>query len=125
VITERSTDETAASAQVIRWGAWTLSASLVIAGILFGLVEFGVIEGPGPPRGIPNEYPTHLGYLFADERVVFPYEIAGAVLFSLGFLAFASIGLGLRNLVGPRDLDRHDRLPHASRSPPGSSWSRS
>jgi hypothetical protein len=103
VITEAPTDETAASAQVIRWGAWVLSASLVIAGILFGLVQFGAIEGPGPPPGVPNEYPTQLGYFFADERVVFPYEVAGALLFSLGFLAFAAIGLGLRNLTGTRD----------------------
>lgn len=103
MIAERSTDETAASAQVIRWGAWALSASLVIAGILVGLVEFGVIEGPGPPPGVPNEYPTQLGYFFADERVVFPYQVAGAVLYSLGFLAFAAIGLGLKNLVGSRD----------------------
>ena len=75
----------------------------MVAGILFALVEFGVIEGPGPPRGLPNDYPLHLGYYFADQRVVFPYEVAGAVLFSLGFLAFACIGLGLKSMTPERD----------------------
>jgi hypothetical protein len=96
-------DEAAAWKRVLRWSALALTACLVVAGILFALVEFGVIEGPGAPAGIPNDYPTHLGFYFADQRVVFPYEIAGAVLFSIGFLAFAGIGLGLRSMVPARD----------------------
>jgi hypothetical protein len=95
--------EAASWTRVLRWAAWALTACLVVAGILFALVEFGLIEGPGPPRGIPNDYPTNLGYYFADQRVVFPYEVAGAVLFSLGFLAFACIGLGLKYMTPARD----------------------
>jgi hypothetical protein len=97
------TDEAATWAKVLHWSAWALTACLVAAGILFALVEFGVIEGPGEPAGLPNDYVIHLGYYFADQRAVFPYEVAGAALFSLGFLAFAGIGLGLKSLVPPRD----------------------
>jgi hypothetical protein len=75
----------------------------VAAGTLFALIEFGVIEGPGPPAGIPDDYAINLGYFLADQRVVFPYEIAAAVLFSLGFIALAGIGVGLRGLEGPRN----------------------
>jgi len=96
------TDEAAAWIKVLHWSAWALTACLVGAGILFFLVEFGAIEGPGPPAGLPSDYVLNLGYYFADQRAVFPYEVAGAVLFSLGFLAFAGIGLGLKSMTPPR-----------------------
>lgn len=43
---ETSTDEMATWTRVIHWSALALAACLVIAGILFALVEFGAIEGP-------------------------------------------------------------------------------
>ncbi|HET9671458.1 MAG TPA: hypothetical protein VFQ40_01250, partial [Actinomycetota bacterium] len=89
---------------MLRWASWALAACFIVAGVLFALIEFGVIEGPGPPAGIPDDYPTNLGYFLADQRVVFPYETAAAVLFSLGFIALAGIGIGLRSLAGPGDL---------------------
>jgi hypothetical protein len=98
-----STDVAATWVKVLRWSAWVLTACLVAAGILFILVEFEVIEVPGVPPGLPNDYPTRLGYYFADQRVIFPYEVAGSILFALGFLAFAAIGLGLRSLTPHRD----------------------
>jgi hypothetical protein len=62
-----------------------------------------VIDVPGIPPGLPNDFPVRLGYYFADQRVIFPYEVAGSILFALGFLAFAAIGLGLRSLTPHRD----------------------
>lgn len=88
---------------LLRRASWALAACFVAGGVLFALIEFGVIEGPGPPAGIPDDYPTNLGYFLADQRVVFPYETAAAVLFSVGFIALAGIGIGLRSLAGPRD----------------------
>jgi hypothetical protein len=96
-------DETVPWARILHWAAWALATCFVLAGILFVLVESGVIEGPGAPPGIPNDYPTRLGYFLADQRVIFPYETAAAVLFSLGFIALAGIGVGLRGVAGPRD----------------------
>ena len=96
-------DEAANWRTVLHWAALALVVCLVVAGILFSLVEFGAIEGPGEPAGIPNDYPTHLGYYFADQRVVFPYEVAGAILFSLGFLAIAVIGFGLKKMTPATD----------------------
>jgi hypothetical protein len=95
-----SAEETTSWTTALRRATLALAVCLVVAGILFVLVEFGVIEGPGPPPGTPREYPTQLGYFFADERVIFPYQIAGGLLFSLGFLALAAIGMGLRSLAG-------------------------
>jgi hypothetical protein len=98
-----STDVAATWVKVLRWSAWALTVCLVAAGILFVLVEFEVIDVPGTPPGIPNDFPVRLGYYFADQRVIFPYEVAGSILFALGFLAFAAIGLGLRSLTPHRD----------------------
>ena len=101
---EAAIDEKAPSwRSLLRWSAWALTACFVLAGILFFLIEFGVIEGPGMPPGTPNDYPTHLGYSFADERVIFPYEVAGSALFALGFLVLAGLGFALRGFVGSRD----------------------
>ncbi len=97
-------DETAPTwPKMLRWSAWALTACFVAAGILFFLIEFDVIQGPGAPPGTPNDYPTQLGYFFADQRAIFPYEVAATALFALGFFAFAGVGLGLRSLVGRRD----------------------
>lgn len=93
-------EETATWTRVVHWAALALAASLLVAGVLFALVEFGVVEGSGPPADAPNDYPIQLGFYFADQQVIFPYQIAGGLLFSLGFLAFALIGLGLRSLSG-------------------------
>lgn len=89
--------------RVLRWSAWALTACLGAAGILFVLVEFDIIDVPGLPAGIGNDYPVRLGYFFADQRVLFPYEVAGSILFAFGFLAFAAIGLALRSLTSQRD----------------------
>jgi hypothetical protein len=94
-----TTTETSSWRDVLHWSALALVVCLVIAGILLSLVEFGAIEGPGAPAGTPNDYTIHLGYYFADQRVVFPYEVGGAVFYSLGFLAFALVGLGLKNMM--------------------------
>jgi hypothetical protein len=98
-----SADDVATWLRMLRWSIWILTACFVAAGILLFLIEFDVIHGPGTPPGTPNDYPIHLSYFFADQRVVFPYEVAGSTLFAIGFLAFAGVGLGLRRLSGSRD----------------------
>ena len=52
---------------------------------------------------------------------MFPYEVAGAVFYSLGFLAFAFIGLGLKSMTPARDPNGAI-MREPSPSPPGS-WS--
>lgn len=99
-----TSDETDATwLRMLHLSIWVLTVCFVGAGILFFLIEFDVIQGPGAPPGTPNDYPTQLGYFFADQRVIFPYEVAASALFALGFLAFAGVGLGLRSLVRSRD----------------------
>jgi hypothetical protein len=98
-----TTDAAATWVRVLRWSAWALTVCLVAAGILFVLVEFELIDVPGVPPGLTHDYPVRLGYFFADQRVLFPYEVAGSVLFALGFLALAAIGVGLRSLTPMRD----------------------
>jgi hypothetical protein len=80
-----------------------MTVCLVAGGVLFILLELEIVQGPGPPPGIPNDYPTRLGYYFADQRAIFGYEIAAGLLFSLGFLALGGVGLGLRGLTPQRD----------------------
>jgi hypothetical protein len=82
--------------------AWIMAGGFFAAAVIFALMEFDV-TAPSLPASLPSDFVNRLEVIFQNEQARWPWEVASSLLFVVGFVGLAGVGLVLRETYGRRD----------------------